>query len=202
MKFNAFVFRKLTGHHCRIKSIEKNPWSTCTWGSIGPLISWIFFARHSVRTTIARITIWWLKKIVDDVGSAFFYKNRFRVLATSRAITKAHPPAKFTFFHCRMSSRQPGWPVSTTPECLHTLCWHSCSCSSYKTIPSLTELAVTQHFSWFGFCVSTGFTQVWVMMARISYKKNDTLRSIIFIGINDKINFVYIHIIPAVYRQQ
>ena len=118
MKFNAFVFRKLTGHHRRIKSIEKNPWSTCTWGSISPLISWIFFARHSVRTTIARITIWWLKKIVDDVGSAFFYKNRFRVLATSRAITKAHPPAKFTFFHCRMSSRQPAWPVSTTPECL------------------------------------------------------------------------------------
>ena len=171
MKFNAFVFRKLTGHHRRIKSIETKSLKHVYLRINKSSYFLIFFARHSVRTTIARITIWWLKKFVDDVGSAFFYKNRFRVLAISRAITKAHHPAKFTFFHCRMSSRQPAWPVSTTPECLHTLCWHSCSCGSYKTIPSLTELAVTQHFFCFGFCVSIGFTQVWVMMARISYKE-------------------------------
>ena len=171
MKFNAFVFHKLTGHQHRIKSIEAKSLKHVYLRVNKSSYFLNFFAPHSVRTTIARITIWWLKKNCKwSRIHIFFYKNLFRILATSRAITKAHHPANFTIFHCRMSSRQPAWPVSATPECLHTLCWHSCSCSSYKTIPSLRSW-LSHNASLGSVCVSIGFTQVWVIMARISYKE-------------------------------
>ena len=101
------------------------------------------FASHSVCTsvctTVARVTSGWVSKVVDEVGFTVFNQNIVWVLATIRAITKADPPCNYTIFHCRMSSRQPAWPVCTTSECWHTRCWHFCSCSSHQTIPSLRD---------------------------------------------------------------
>ena len=124
--------------------------------------------------------------------------------ATRKAITKADRPGNFTILQWRTSSHQPAWPVCTTSVCWHTSCWHFCSCTSHKTIPSLSELAVTQHcFSVLGFVfpIAIGFTQVWVMMARIGSKKImiilrvlKSLESIV------KYLFYYMHIIPAVYQ--
>ena len=178
MKFNAVVFRKLTGHQHRIKSIEAKSLKHVYLRVNKSSYFLNFFAPHSVRTTIARITIWWLKKNCKwSRIHIFFYKNLFRIFATSRAITKAHHPANFTIFHCRMSSRQPAWPVSATPECLHTLCWHSCSCSSYKTIPFLTELAVTQRFSWFGLCFD------WLHSGLSNNGKDQLQRKMLLLGV-------------------
>ena len=110
---------------------------------LSPLNTQSIFASHSVCTTVAWGTTRWLWKFVDEVGSTVSYRNIFWVFATCRAITKADRLFNFTIFHCRMSTNQPAWPVCTTSKCWHTCCWHFCSCSSHKTIPSLTELLVT-----------------------------------------------------------
>ena len=102
------------------------------------------FASFSICTTVAWGTNRCAYKSVDKEGSTVFYRNSFCVLATSRAITKTDHPGNFTIFHCRMSTIQPAWRVCTTSECWHTRCWHFCSCSSHKTIPSLGEWVVTQ----------------------------------------------------------
>ena len=130
------------------------------------------FASHSVCTTVARVTSGWMSKVVDEVGSTVFNQNIVWVLATIRAITKADPPCNYTIFHCRMSSLQPAWPVCTTSECWHTCCWHFCSSSSHKTIPSPREWTVTQLWTMRCFVtfLSIGFTQVFIMIARIRYK--------------------------------
>ena len=133
-----------------------------------------FFASHSVSTTVAWATTRCVIKFVDEVGSTVLYGNRFREYATFRTIIKAHLPLNFTIFHCRMSTLQPAWPVCTTSVCWHACCWHFCSCSSHKTIPSLSEWNVAKRctcFRCFLFCVSIGFTQVWVMLARIDYEE-------------------------------
>ena len=127
---------------------------------------------HSVCTTVAWVTFRWLLVFVDEVGSTVFYRNICCVSATSRVITKAYHPENSTIFHCRMSTLQPAWPVCTTSECWHTRCWHFCSCSSHKTIPSLREFVVT-HLLVLGCSItapSTGITQVFIMIARIGYK--------------------------------
>ena len=127
------------------------------------------FASHSVCTTVACETSS-REKIVDEVGSTVFYWNPYWVFAISRAITKADPSANFTIFQCRMSTKQPAWPVCTTSECWHTRCWHFWSSISHKTIPSLMEVVVTQPWFIERTCVifvSIGVTQVWVMIARI-----------------------------------
>ena len=127
------------------------------------------FASHSVCTTVAWGTARW-EKHVDEVGSTVFYWNSCWEFATSRAITKADISANFAIFQCRMSTVQPAWPVCTTSECWHTRCWHFCSSISHKTIPLLKELVVTEHWSKLRssvIFVSIGFTQVWVMIARI-----------------------------------
>ena len=136
------------------------------------------FASHSVCTTVPRATNIWLLKFVDEVGSTVFNKNFFCVSATSRAITKADRPLNFTIFHCRMRIIQPTWPVCTTSVCWHTLCWHFCSCSSYKTIPSLRNLIVTQ--LWTVRCwvthLSISITQIFIMIAMIGYKVKQLLQ--------------------------
>ena len=138
---------------------------------LSPLTAPSIFASHSVCTTVAWFTTRWVK-FVDEVRSAVFYKNIYWVLATSRAITKADCPLNFTIFHCRMSTFQPAWPVCTTSVCWHARCWHFCSCSSHKTIPSPEEFSVTQ--LWTVRCtviyLSIGFTQVFIKIARISCK--------------------------------
>ena len=62
------------------------------------------------------------------------------------------------------------WPVCTTSECWHTRCWHFCSCSSYKTIPSLWEFLITSMFVVFVTTLSRGITEVFVVITRIGYK--------------------------------
>ena len=130
------------------------------------------FASHSVCSTVPRVTNSWLLKFVDEVGSAVFNRNFFYLFATTKAITKADRPLNFTIFHCRMRTIQPTWPVCTTSECWHTRCWHFCSCSSHKTIPSLRKLLVTQQ--WILTCwvthLSISITQIFVMIAMIGYK--------------------------------
>ena len=93
----------------------------------------------AVCGTVARITTGWTKKLVDEVGSTVFNRNLCWVFATGGTITKADLSENFTIFHCRMSTIQPPWPVCTSSECWYTRCWHFCSCSSHKTIPSPKE---------------------------------------------------------------
>ena len=120
----------------------------------------------------------WTMKFVDEVGSAVLYKNIVWVSTTWGTITEADDPANFTIFHCRMSTIQPAWPVCTTAVWFHTRCWHFCSFSSHKTIPSLSETFITQIHSRVIFCgtdLSVGLSQVLVRIARISYKVKITI---------------------------
>ena len=130
------------------------------------------FALNSLCTTVTCITAWKLQKFVDIVWSTVFHKNRVWPSATIRAITKVDLPLNFTIFHCRMRAIQPTWPVGTTSVCWHTRCWHFCSRSPRKTIPSLRELVVTPR--WTVRCyvtyLSIGITQVFIMIAWIGYK--------------------------------
>ena len=98
----------------------------------------------SVCTTVAWVTSRWAKKFVDEVRSTVFHRNLGSVPAVVYTITKAYRPGNFTIFHWRMSTIQPTWEVCTTSECWHTRCWHFCSCSSHKTIPSLKEFSVAE----------------------------------------------------------
>ena len=110
-----------------------------------PLATQSMFASYSVCTTVAIVTITWLLKFVDEVGSTVFHRSSLRGFTTRRTISsKADLPDNFTIFHCRMSTIQPAWPLCTTSVCWHTCCWHFGSCSSHKTIPSLRELVVAQ----------------------------------------------------------
>ena len=111
---------------------------------INPPITWSAFASKSVCTTVAWVTSRWGKKFVDEVRSTVLHRNLVSVLAAVFMITKAYHPGSFTIFHCRMSTIQPTWQVCTTSECWHTRCWHFCSCSSHKTIPSLKEFSVAE----------------------------------------------------------
>ena len=133
------------------------------------------FASHSVCTTVAWITTRWVVKFVDEVGSTVFHQNLFWVFANRVPrwmITKADRPLNFTIFHCRMSTIQPAWRDCTTSVCWHIRCWQLCSCSSHKTIPSLREWVVAQLWieRWNVIYLSIGFTQVSIMIARISCK--------------------------------
>ena len=139
---------------------------------MNPLTTRSIFASYLVCTTVARVTHMRMLKFVDEVGSTVFYKNISKIFATIIAIAKADCSSNFTIFHCRMSIIQPTWPLCTTSICWHTRCWHFCSCSSHKTIPSFRELAVTQ--LWTVRCyvayLSIGITQVFIMKARIGYE--------------------------------
>ena len=115
-------------------------------------------------------------KFVDEIGSAVLYKNIVWVSTTGVTITEADDPANFTIFHCRMSTIQPAWPVCTTAVWFHARCWHFCSCSSRKTIPSLSETFITEIHYRVIFCgtdLSVGLSQVLVRIARISYKEKN-----------------------------
>ena len=146
-------------------------------GKFLPLISFFIIssAWHSVCTTIAQLTFRWPNKVVNEVGSTVLYKNVFYDFAFSLFIffvTKADLFGSFTIFHCRMIIIQPARVDCTTSEVWHTCCWHFCSCSSHKAIPSLKEWIVTQLWT-VRFNVtylSIGFTQVFIMIARIGYK--------------------------------
>ena len=139
---------------------------------MNPLTTGSIFASYSVCTTEAWFTTRWVKKFIDEAGSTFFYNNIVWVFATSRAITKADRPLNLTIFHCRMSTIQLAWPVCTKSECWHTRCWLFFSCSSHRRMPSLRELVVTQ--LWTERCIVTylsiGFTQVFIIIARIGCK--------------------------------
>ena len=138
---------------------------------MSPLATQSIFASYSVCATVAWATSRWAK-FVDEVGFTVFHKNNFWVFAASRAIAKADAAVDFTLLHCRISTIQPARVGSTTSECWYTRCWHFCSCSSHKTIPSLRELVVTQlgNVRCFVTYLPIGITQVFVMIARIGYK--------------------------------
>ena len=145
---------------------------------MNPLTTRSIFAPFLVCTTVPWVTSHKWVKFVDEVGSTVFYRNLCWEFATSRSITRADRPLNFNIFHCRMRASQPAWKVCTTSECWHTRCWHFCSCSSHKTIPSLRELAVTQ--LWTVRCyvtyLSIGITQVFIMKARIGYEVKRNLQ--------------------------
>ena len=120
------------------------------------------------------MTSMWRYKSVDKVGSTVLYINLCWVSAKrGLKITKADLSVNFTIFHCRMITIQPAWPVCTTSVRWHTRCWHFCSCSPHKTIPSLEKWAVTKHWAIFRCRVTTlsiGVTQYFIMIARNGYK--------------------------------
>ena len=70
-----------------------------------------------------------------------------------------------------MSTIQPTRFGCTTSERFHFRCWHFCSCSSHKTIPSI-EFLVTRLFLRGSSVTAFSFkiTQVFVFMARIDWK--------------------------------
>ena len=129
------------------------------------------FASHSVCTTVTWGTLRRVK-FVDEVGSTIFNWNYDCISATGRTVTKADLLVNFTIFHCRMRISQPTWPVCTTSECWHTRCWHFCTSSPHKTIPSLRELVVTQLWTvrCFVTYLSISITQVFIMIALIGCK--------------------------------
>ena len=140
---------------------------------MSPLTTPSTFASYSVFTTVAWGTRRWLLKFVDEVGSTVFHRNRCRESATGGTTTKADHPANFTIFHCRMSTIQPAWEVCTTTVHWHTGCWHFCSCSSHKTIPSFGEWVVTQRWSMYRCNVSAlsiAITQVLIMITWVGYQ--------------------------------
>ena len=70
-----------------------------------------------------------------------------------------------------MSTRQPTRVGCTTSERFHLRCWHFCSCSSHKTIPSIESL-VTRLFILGSMVTAFSFriTEVFVFIARIDWK--------------------------------
>ena len=130
-------------------------------------------AWHSVCTTVTHLTFKWPNKVVNKVGSTVLYRNVFGFSAfITTSFTKADLFGSFTIFHCRMGIIQPARVDCTTSVVWHPCCWHFCSSSSHKTIPSLRELFVTQLWTvkCFVTFLSIGFTQVFIMIARIRYK--------------------------------
>ena len=107
------------------------------------------------------------------MGSTVFYKDHLREFATGGTITKADLPLNFTILHCRMSTIQPAWVDCTTSKSWHTCCWHFCSCSSPKTIPSLKELLVTPLLvqGCYVTALSTGITQALIIITWVGWKR-------------------------------
>ena len=133
---------------------------------------YFFFCWHSVCTTIAHFTIRWVTKFINKVWSTVLDKNFSVAFATRFSFaTKADCRGNFTIFHCRMSTIQPAWEGCTTSECWHIVCWHFCSSSSHKTIPSLwefvTRLCIFRRFVTY---LSFAISQLFIMTARIGYK--------------------------------
>ena len=134
------------------------------------------FTSYSVFTTVAWNITWRMMKFVDEVGSTVlkrnlcwvFVKRSLRWTILKRTVLRTSSSSSVG----SMSTIQPAWPVCTTSICYRTCCWQFSSCSSHKTVPSLRELAVTQ--LWILMCYATylsiGFTQGFVMIARIGYK--------------------------------
>ena len=115
------------------------------------------------------------------MGSTVFYKDLRREFATGGTITKADRPLNFTIFHCRMNTIQPAWVDCTTSKSWHTCCWHFCSCSSPKTIPSLKELLVTPLLvqGCYVTALSTGITQALIIITWDGWKRlNRNLKNV------------------------
>ena len=128
---------------------------------------------HSVYTTVAHLTIKWPNKVVNKVGSTVLYRNVFDFFAfITTSATKADLFVSFTIFHCKMGIIQAARVDCTISVVRHTCCWHLCSSSSHKTIPSLREWTVTQLWTvrCFVAFLYIGFTQVFIMIARIRYE--------------------------------
>ena len=106
---------------------------------MNPPITWSAFVPKSVCTTVAWVTHRWGMKFVDELRSTVFHRSLGSVIAAMYTITR-----NFTIFHWRLSTIKPTWQVCTTSQFWHMRCWHFCSCSSHKTIPSLKEFFVAE----------------------------------------------------------
>ena len=142
------------------------------------LLLFFFSAWYLVCTTVAHKTLRWLAKFVNKVGSTVLYRNsvKFGVLAIRVVcffVTKADPPGNFTIFQSRMSTIQPARVGCSTFKCWYTCCWHFCSCSSHKSIPSLGELFVTQLWA-ISRCrvtaLSIGLAQFFIIITQIGLR--------------------------------
>ena len=103
-----------------------------------------YLAPGLISPTVTHRTTSCFKQSVDKVGFTIFNWNFYSMFATGGTIAMADIPENFTIFHCRMNTIQPTWPCCTTSVCWHTRCWHFCSSTSHKTIPSLNEIDVTK----------------------------------------------------------
>ena len=183
MNFKVFFVIKVkkTSSACKKKWTEWLLWKedyvkTLEYGYLRIKVWVLFFlelfASHSICSTVAWGTTRWQKKLVDEVGTTVFYKNLYRIFATFFTITKADILFNFTILYCRMSTIQPAWVFCLTSEYWLTRCWHFCSCSSHKTIPSLGEWRVTQQ-CFISRCnvtaLSIGLTQVLIIITWVGY---------------------------------
>ena len=139
------------------------------------VVIFFFSAWYLVCTTVAHKTLRWLAKFVDKVGSTVLYRNSvkfgvFAIRVVCFFVTKADPSWKFTIFQSRMSTIQPARVGCSTFKCWYACCWHFCSCSSHKSIPSLGELFVTQLWA-ISRCrvtaLSIGLAQFFIIITRI-----------------------------------
>ena len=133
---------------------------------ISPLIYWIFCFPFSLyhsnvsNRQVDKVGIW---RRIHNLNW-----NCDCIFATGRTITKVDLPFNFTIFHCRMSINQPPWPIGTTSVCWHTSCWHFCTSSPHKTIPSLRmQLWTVRCYVTY---LSISIAQVFIMIAVIGCK--------------------------------
>ena len=130
-----------------------------------------FLSAYSVCATVARLTPGRLTKFVYIIGWAVLDRNLGFVAAVFWRATEVDFPVNLTTFHSRMSTMQPARAGCTTSKRCHKCCWHFCSSSSYKTIPSI-EFPVARLFIRGSMVTvfSLKITQVFVFIARINCK--------------------------------
>ena len=143
--------------------------------TMSPLIAQRKFASYSVFTTIAWNTTWRMMKFVDEIGSTVLDGNLCWVFVkrglrwTILKLTVLRTSSSFSV----------GWAPSNQPEQSVPHLYATARVVGNflpptKTVPSLKELAVTQ--LWIVMCYATypsimiGFTQGFIMIARIGYK--------------------------------
>ena len=129
------------------------------------------FAPLPVRPLPVRLTPGRLTKFVYIIGWAVLDRNLGFVAAVFWRATEVDFPVNLTTFHSRMSTMQPARAGCTTSKRCHKCCWHFCSSSSYKTIPSI-EFPVARLFIRGSMVTvfSLKITQVFVFIARINCK--------------------------------
>ena len=171
MKFNAFVFRKLTGHQHRIKSIEAK--------SLKHVYLRINKSSYFLNFFCSTFSPYHNSANHNLVAEKNCRWSRIHIFFT-KIFLEYWQPVERSLKHTipRISpSSTVGWVVVNQPG---QLVPHLNACT--RSVGILVPAAPTKRYhplrSWLSHsaslgsvCVSIGFTQVWVMMARISYKE-------------------------------